>query len=78
MPAYVLGPALSFYRVYARLGFVVAIAAAVLAAFMLARIAARRKGKLAVAALIALVAFELAPTAWTRWRSVPRRHTTAG
>ena len=61
MPAYVLGPAISFYRVYARLGFVVAIGAAVLAAFMLARIAERRGGKLAVVALIALVAFELAP-----------------
>ena len=61
MPAYFIGEVIPFYRVYARLGFVVAIGLAILAALTLARLTKRRHGNLIVAALISLIAFELAP-----------------
>ena len=62
MPGYLIGEVTAFYRIYARLGFVVAIALAILAAFALNRLGRRRWGNLAVAGVIALTAFELLPT----------------
>ncbi len=61
MPGYLIGEVTTFYRVYARLGFVVAIGLAILAAFTLNRLGAKRWGGAAVAAAIALTAFELLP-----------------
>jgi hypothetical protein len=51
----------SFYRVYARFGFVVGISLAVLAASALAALARRPRGSLLVAALAAVMVFELLP-----------------
>lgn len=61
MPAYLLGEVTSFYRIYARLGFVVALCLAILAALYLSRLNKRKHGPLIVVGLIALTAVELAP-----------------
>jgi len=62
MPGYLISELTTFYRVYARLGFVVAIAAAILAAWMLARVGQRRHGAAIVLVLIAVVVFETLPS----------------
>ena len=62
LPGYLLAEVTTFYRVYARLGFVVGLALAILAAAALARISRRRYGVVAATAIVALVAMELAPT----------------
>ena len=62
MPGYLVTEVTTYYRVYGRLGFVVAIAAAILAAWMLARLGRRRHGTVIVLALMALVVFETLPS----------------
>jgi hypothetical protein len=62
MPGYVVTEVTTYYRVYGRLGFVVAIAAAILAAWMLARLGRRRHGTVIALALFALVVFETLPS----------------
>ncbi len=62
MPGRLLTELTTFYRVYARLGFVVAIAAAILAAWMLTRLSRRRHGTVIVLALMALIVFETLPS----------------
>jgi hypothetical protein len=59
--AWVVGHVTTFYRVYARFGFVVGIALAVLAAAGLSVIARRPRGQLVVAVLFAVLIFELLP-----------------
>lgn len=61
MPGYLISEVTTFYRVYARLGFVVVIAAAILAAWLLAHLSRRRHGVIIVAALSALIVFETLP-----------------
>jgi hypothetical protein len=61
MPSYLIGSLTSFYRVYARVGYVVGIALALLAAAALAALLRRRGGPVIVLALFALVAFEYLP-----------------
>jgi hypothetical protein len=56
-----VGHVTSFYRVYARFGFVVGIALAVLAAFALASLMRSTRGALFGAILTALMVFELLP-----------------
>ena len=62
LPADVIGEVTTFYRVYARFGFVVAIATAILAAWTLSSLRRRRFGTAAIVALIAVAAFETFPS----------------
>ncbi len=62
LPGYLVTEVTTFYRVYARLGFVVVVAAAILAAWMLARLGRRRYGTAIMLALIAVAAFETLPS----------------
>jgi hypothetical protein len=58
-PAYAVGELTSFYRVYARFGYVVGLAAAILAAWAVSRLARTRRGHAVAFAAIAVVVFDL-------------------
>jgi hypothetical protein len=61
LPAYLVAEVTTFYRVYARLGFIVGLALAILAAAALSRIGHRRYGTAMAAVLALLVVMEVTP-----------------
>ncbi len=67
-PAYVIGEVTSFYRVYARFGFVFGIAVAILAAWTLSQLPRTRLGRTLAALALGLVAFELLVGSVTAYR----------
>jgi hypothetical protein len=58
-PAYVMGEFTSFYRVYARFGYVFGLAVAILGAWAVSRLPRTVRGQALAAAALAIVAFEL-------------------